>query len=39
MATILVDPDDDEVASASAVLRMRAMNAEDDQPALTGLPA
>lgn len=38
MATILMDSDDGELASASAVLRMRATNAEDNQPALAGLP-
>ncbi len=38
MATILMDPDDGELASASAVLRMRATSAEDNQPALAGLP-
>ena len=38
MATILMDSDDGELASASAVLRMGATNAEDNQPALAGLP-
>jgi hypothetical protein len=34
MAPILMHSDDGELASASAVLRMRATNAEYDQPAL-----
>ena len=38
MATTLVDSDDGELASASAVLRVRGTNAEDDQPALAEPP-
>jgi hypothetical protein len=34
MSTILIEPDDGEPASASAVLRVRATNAEYNQPAL-----
>ena len=34
MATILIESDDGALASASAVLRVRATNAEYNQPAL-----
>ena len=34
MSTVLIESDDGELASASAVLRVRATNAEYNQPAL-----